>query len=231
MINYKNITYKNRGFTLIELLLALSIFAIVGIATARFLQQLTSTKSEAFSEIDVYNSVRTAISIIRFDISQAFHILYDDLGSENKQALFQNQEIPHTIFDGRKNQLIFTSLSHRVYYEDKRECEQTEISYFLDEKTNSLMKRESPIIDEKLNEGGEVFPILENVMSLEFSYWDEKQLKWVDDWYSDGSAYRDKFPYSVRLIMVVIGSKGEDLKIETQFKIAFPNNEYFLVTL
>ena len=221
------------GFTLIELLLSLAIFTIIGVATVKHIQQVQNTKNMAFEDLDMYNDARAAISLMRTDLSQAFHILYDDLGEDNKQALLQNQPAPHTLFDGRKAELIFTALSHRVYYTGKRESEQTEISYFLQRKDGarlpSLMKRESEFIDADLYQGGNVYTLLDNVALLEFEYWDEKTGKWVQDWSSDGGGYRDHFPLSVRVKIEVQQDQKQRFKIESQFKVAFPNNEPTLV--
>ena len=223
---------NQRGFTLIELMLALSIFTIIGVATVKHISQIQNTKYDAFRELDLYNDLRAAVSLLRYDLNQSFHVLYDDLGPENRQAVMQNQPAPHTLFDGRKNELVFTSLSHRVYYTGKRESEQTEISYFLQRKQgaklSSLMKRESEFIDSDPYVGGQVYTLVDNVFSLNFKYWDDKQQKWVDDWNSDNADTRDKFPQAVK-VQLAIGDGKEKLQVETNFKIAFPNNQATLV--
>jgi len=223
---------NQKGFTLIELMLSLSIFTVIGMATVKHISQIQNTKNEAFRELDLYNDLRAAVSLLRYDLNQAFHVLYDDLGQENRQAVMQSQPAPHTIFDGRKNEIIFTSLSHRVYYTGKRESEQTEISYFLQrkqgQKLSSLMKRESEFIDSDPYTGGQVYTLVDNVFSLNFKYWDDKQQKWVDDWNSDNADTRDKFPQAVK-VLLAIGDGKEKLQIETNFKIAFPNNQSVLV--
>lgn len=225
---------RQNGFTLIEVLLALAIFTIIGVATVRHIQQLVNTKNAAFSDLDTYNGVRAAISMLRFDLSQAFHILYDELGEENKLAVQQNQAVAHTLFDGRKNELVFTALSHRAYYTGLRESEQTEISYFLQNRQGakfpSLMKRESELIDADLYQGGQVYTLMENVSSLAFQYWDEKTGKWVDDWNSDNGEFRDRFPLAVKVRISTVGENKKEMRIEAEFKVAFPHNEPVLVT-
>ncbi len=224
---------SRNGFTLIEVLLALAIFTIIGIATAKHIQQIRNTKEAAFNDLDLYSGVRAAISMVRIDLSQAFHVPYDDLGDEAKAAVIQNVPVPHTIFDGRKNQIIFTSLSHRAYYAASRESEQAEISYFLQERRGfkfpSLMKRESLFIDENLYEGGTVYTLVDNVSNFELAYWDEKASRWVDDWSSDDGQFRDRFPLAVRLKFTAEDSRNKKLSLETEFKLAFPNNTSFLV--
>lgn len=220
---------KERGFTLIELLLALAIFTLIAIATTRTLQQVQNTKNQAFEDLDLFSETRTAISVLRSDLTQAFHVLFEDLSPDAQTQLQQARQVPHTIFDGRKNELIFTSLSHRVYYQGKRESEQTEISYFLQarpkSKFSTLMKREGDRIDADLYQGGPVYTLLENVEELQFQYWNPKTKKWVDDWNSDGGDTRDTFPPSVRVRLVVTNPNGKKLVVDTQLKVGFPNNE------
>lgn len=220
---------NQRGFTLIEVLLALAIFTVIGLATVKQIQMVKNTKDTAFEDMDAYNGVRATLNLMRFDLSQAFHVRYDDLGDETKQAVVQNQAIAHTLFDGRKNELIFTSLAHRNYFAGRRESEQTEISYFLHSKqgskNQSLMKRESEIIDDDLYQGGPIYTLIDDVIELAFQYWDDKEKHWVDDWNSDGGNFRDKFPMAVKVHLVVAGPRGQKLAIETQMKVSFPNND------
>jgi len=214
-------------------MLALSIFTIIGLATVKHIQQISNTKNIAFQDLDLYNNVRAGISLLRFDLSQAFHILYEELGEENRQAVSQNIPVARTLFDGRKNELVFTSLSHRVYYAGLRECDQTEISYFLQKRPNAklptLMKRESEMIDADLYKSGTIYGLIDNVESLEFQYWDEKSGKWQDDWNSDSGEFRDRFPLAVKMKLTVAGSSAKKLTLTSEFKISFPNNTPLLV--
>jgi type II secretion system protein J len=222
------------GFTLIEVLLSLAIFTVIGIATVRHISQLQNTKTSAFEKVELFDGVRSALSLMRTDLSQAFHVLLIDIGEDNRRLLQRNQPVPHSVFDGRKTEIIFTSLSHRVFYSGRRESEQAEISYFLFQnpgsKNSSLMKRESGIIDEDPYQGGKVVKILDNVTYLKFEYWDTEQLKWVEDWTSEQGAKIDRFPLAVKMNLKVGSPTGGDpLEIQTTFKIAFANNQPVLV--
>jgi len=224
---------RQAGFTLIELLLALAIFSIIGITTVKQILQIQNTKTAAFEDLDGYSDLRSAVQILTNDLQQAFHILYDDLGADIKKSLQTTQAVPHTLFDGRARELIFTALSHRVYYAEKRESEQTEISYFLEKREGhqypSMMKRESELIDSDLYQGGVIYNILDNVISLEFQFWDDKLSRWITDWNSDGGSTRDRFPKAVKMKLEVVGRNNAKVKLETSFKVGFPNNEAFVV--
>lgn len=224
---------NRRGFTLLELLLSLAIFTLIGLATVKQIQQIQVTKNTAFEDLDLYNDVRAALSLMRNDLSQAFHIPLDDLGKGIKEAVMRNEAVPHTAFDGRAKELVFTSLSHRNFYANRRESEQTEISYFLYNSDRnglpSLMKRESEFVDDDLFQGGALYRMIDNVQELEFSYWDDRQDRWVTDWNSDGGAYLDRFPYQVKIKITVAGKANQPFTVESIFKVAFPNNTPNLV--
>jgi type II secretion system protein J len=229
-------TFSHTGFTLLEVLLALAIFSMIALTTSNQINVIRNTKDTALGQIEQFDALRSAIAIIRDDLGQTFHKRYADLGPALAAKVQKGEPVPHTLFDGRGNQLIFTTLSHRNFYATRRDGQQAEISYFLQaSNTNglpTLMKRESPLIDGNLFEGGTVYTLLDNVSSLELKYWDEKLLKWIDDWNSDAGTTRDIFPQAVKIRLSTIDPKSKrETSIDTTFKIGFPNNSNFAVTL
>lgn len=222
-----------RGFTLLEVLLALAIFSVISIATVRQISLIRNTKNAAFEELDLYNGIRSAFSIIKSDLNQSFHVLVDDLGEEIAKSIARNEPTPHTVFEGKKNEINFTSLSNRNYYRGRRESEQAEIAFFLKTKPGrrnpTLMKRQSGLIDGELFSGGSSYTLLENVTTLEFEFWDEKNARWVDKWNSDQGNFRDRFPYAVKMVLGVVNTNNKELKFTTVFKVAASNNESYLV--
>ncbi|MFM8315711.1 MAG: type II secretion system protein GspJ [Deltaproteobacteria bacterium] len=229
----KTFSKTQDGFTLLEVLLSLAIFSLIALETINHIKIIRNTKDTAFIDIDAYSNTRAAINAMENDLRQAFHVLIKDLGEDAQQSLSQAGSVAHTLFDGRKSEIIFTSLSHRNYFVGKRESEQTEISFFLQSSKKSnystLLKRESELIDDNLYEGGGVYTLLENVISLEFQYFDPKTEKWQDSWNSDSGNFRDKFPSAVKIKLVAASGKGKPITVETQFKVSLPNNEPLLV--
>ena len=220
---------SQKGFTLLEVLLALTIFSLIALTTSNQINVIRNTKDTALKQIEQFDALRSAIAIIRNDLSQCFHKRYSDLGETLRTALARGEPVPHTLFDGRRNQIIFTSLSQRNFYSNRREGLQTEISYFLETQRGSdkgvLLKRESPLIDGNLFEGGSIYTILEGVTKLEFKFWDDKLSRWTEDWNSDAGVTRDLFPKAVKILLATWDPKlNKEVSIETAFKISFPNN-------
>lgn len=225
---------KRTGFTLLEVLLSLALFSIIALTTIKQITLIRNTKDAAFRDIDAYSNARAALNAMETDIRQAFHILLVDLGTFAATRLSRNIPVAHTLIDGKKSELVLTTLSHRNYFTENRESEQTEISFQLQNsktsKYSTLVKREAELIDEKPYEGGKTYTLLENVVSLEFKYFDPKSGKWQDAWNSDEGAFRDKFPTSIKILVEVAGERSKPIKVETSFKVSFPNNEPILVT-
>jgi general secretion pathway protein J len=224
------------GFTLLEVLLALAIFSMIALTTSNQINVIRNTKDAALGQIEQFDAIRSAIAIIRDDLGQTFHKRYRDLGTDLQRRVQRSEAAPHTLFDGRSNQIIFTSLSHRNFYATRRDGQQAEISYFLQPSSRSgltsLMKRESPLIDGDLFEGGSLYNLLDQVSLLEFKYWDDKLLKWIDDWNSDAGTTRDTFPKAVKMRVATVDPKSKkEVSIETTFKIGFPNNTDYVVNL
>lgn len=220
---------SKKGFTLLEVLLALAIFSLIALTTSNQINVIRNTKDTALKQIEQYDALRSAIAVIRTDLGQAFHRRYQDLGPVLQTAISRGDKVPHTLFDGRRDQLIFTSLSHRNYYATRRDGLQTEISYFLEPdptgKTSTLFKRESPLIDGNLFEGGTIYTILEGVTRLEFMYWDDKLSRWTEDWNSDAGVTRDLFPKAVKMTVASWDPKlNKEVRVQSSFKISFPNN-------
>lgn len=219
---------SSSGFTLLEVLLALAIFSLIALTTSHQINVIRNTKDTALGQIEQFDAMRSAVAIMRQDLQQAFHKRRVDLGQEIQNELARGAPAPHTLFDGRKNQLIFTSLSHRNYYATRPDGQQAEISYFLEETGNNrsaLMKRESSLIDSELFEGGRVFRLLEGVTQLEFQFWDEKLSKWTGDWNSDAGITKDIFPLAIKMLLATWDNKlNREVKLETTFKLSFPNN-------
>lgn len=219
---------NSSGFTLLEVLLALAIFSLIALTTSHQINVIRNTKDSALGQIEQFDAMRSAVAIMRQDLQQAFHKRRIDLGQEIQNELARGAPAPHTLFDGRKNQLIFTSLSHRNYYATRPEGQEAEISYFLEDTGNNraaLVKRESSLIDSELFEGGQLFRLLEEVTQLEFQFWDEKLSKWTDDWNSDAGITKDIFPLAIKMKLATWDNKLQrEVKLETTFKLSFPNN-------
>ena len=99
-----------------------------------------------------------------------------------------------THFLGETESLHFTTLSHVRTAKDAKESDQAEVGYFLKPcksrvnpkwSSNCLWRRTSPLIDEKVNEGGAEIVLLENVEEFKLKYFGPDREEWVEVWKTD----------------------------------------------
>jgi prepilin-type N-terminal cleavage/methylation domain-containing protein len=161
----------------------------------------------------------------------------DDYLANYKKATDQSQ------FLGTKDTLNFTSLNHVRRFQDAQESDQMEVGYYLaecrdllnaDKRSQCLWRRESPFIDDKVDEGGAATVLIENVKVLEFQYKTKKEMEepdseWRDSWTSDtqdgaDAATKGKFPDVVK-IKIEAEIKGRLTSDVLIIPIDFVNNK------
>src|SRR5260370_31972851 len=83
-----------------------------------------------------------------------------------------------TNFIGAADRLLFTSLAHERLYTDAKESDQMVVEYSVKSSTDrqaqgrrDLIRRENPIIDEKMDRGGTEDVLFEGIRQLDFAYW------------------------------------------------------------
>ena len=148
-----------------------------------------------------------------------------------------------TQFQGDTDHLHFTSLSHIRARKNSKLSHQSEVGYFLkdckgrlDKKSSSqcLWRRISPIIDNRVEEGGREIVLLEHVTEFQLRYLGpekEEGKAWVEKWKTGENAddlTRRKFPSAVEVTITLEDKRKEkDKKISmtTVAAIRFPNNE------
>ena len=141
-----------------------------------------------------------------------------------------------TQFQGESDNLHFTSLNYTRNRKNLKFSRQSEVGYFLrtckgrfDKTTSSqcLWRRISPIIDDKVDEGGEEMVLLEDVSEIEFRYLGpekEEGDEWIDTWKTGENAddvTRNKFPSAVEITVTL---KKKKIRLSTVANIRFPNN-------
>lgn len=240
-----------KGFTLIEVLIVLIILAALSVMTAETIQRSTAIKSKIQHSIDQNSAIRNSLAVMERDINLAFN--YRDPNREVQEAIKKskaNTQDPNappeeekpappklTQFQGESQKLAFTSLAGVRLMPDVQESEQMEVSYsvrgcksfFTPQKTmQCLFRRVSPVIDDKLDDGGEETAILENVTSFNLRYFgDGKEEDWVDTWKTNEGAdatTKDQFPHAVEITLET-EENGKKVKMLTVAELRFPNNK------
>lgn len=145
-----------------------------------------------------------------------------------------------THFLGETESVHFTSLNNFRTRYNSPESDQMEVGYFVDScnakkdraPTRCLFRRTSPLLDDKVDEGGRKRVLLEHITEFKLEYKsNQENEEWNEQWRSDdrGRAdHRNKFPHMLRM---TIGTHDEGNKYAAKLKetivmnVHFPNNQ------
>lgn len=149
---------------------------------------------------------------------------------------YQRDTSDPTAFYGDKNELHFTNTNNVKISTDDMSSKQQEVGYFVkncrnridpEKSYNCLWRRVSSVIDDRVEEGGKEFVVIENVKVFKLRYFGPTKADWVEQWFSGSrgdAETKDRFPSAVEISLAF----EEDGKMEEAVMIsylAFPNNK------
>ncbi len=168
------------GFTLIEILVSVLILGIIYSFIFVVLSSSVTTTREAMKKMGVERVGRYFISRIASDLTCATLLPTSGIGGMLGT---------HSSANGKSHDEIHFTAFTQSYFNLRPPTDQAEIGYYFrtsPEGKNSLMRRESDIIEKPVNAGGEAFAISDMVEELSIKYRaQEWQDNWVDNWDSD----------------------------------------------
>lgn len=203
-----------------EILVAIFLLAMIGLATADIVWRSHRTHQSLQQINDAYHSARVVMDRIAREIATAY--IAKPLPGPDQS------KIPQTIFKAKDespiNQLTFSSFSHIRVVRDAKESDQNIVTYYgKTHPKNSyvyrLFRRSKTIIDGKPEEGGLAQELLDNVVSLEFKYWDKRKTDWQRNWDTTQIEYGNQLPPMVQIRLVVRDAKGQNLTFLTRTRI------------
>jgi prepilin-type N-terminal cleavage/methylation domain-containing protein len=249
-------TQRSHGFTLVEVMISIMVLLVISVLTASMISQSIKDKARMQRNIDEVSSIRSAMKVMERDIQMAFH--YQDIGQELKDILKKKRTKKNpnvndpppaedsspsepkpnpTAFLGSENQLHFTSLNHVRVFTNRPEGDQQEVGYFIsdcrklgqpDKSTKCLWRRNTPTLDDKVDEGGTERVLLEDLSTLSFRYLEAEADEWVTVWKSTDTGdarTADKFPDAVEITLIVDRGNDREDKLVAVIPIRHPNNK------
>jgi general secretion pathway protein J len=209
-----------RGFTLVEVLIAMGITAAMAAMTIGSLRDLDHASEVARQQDERYAAARVALSRMTREISMAF--LSDNYDSKRFRE-------PVTLFVGRDDELMLSTMSHVRLYRDAKESDQAVVAYRLDSDPDhggekALFRREKVRLDDEPDRGGRTDLVADHVTSLRFQYWDTRRREWAREWTTRGTEHPRELPPRVRieLEMKLADGRTEKFATETRIEIRTP---------
>lgn len=209
-----------QGFTLMEVMIAVAITALMGGLIATSFTSSFRAKEIIEGEAERYRMLRAAMSRMSREIGAAFVSDRYDL------KRYRDSYARPTNFVGERDRLLFTSLAHERLYTDAKESDQMVVEYSV--KTSAergangrrdLIRRENPVLDERMDRGGTEDVLFEGVLRLEFNYWDSDKKDWVNEWDTRRPERKSFLPTRVRITLYAKDENDREVRYTTQTRV------------
>lgn len=204
------------GFSLIEVMIAVGITAAMGAMTLGAFRQVDRAQEIARAQGDRYAAGRLALTRLARELSMAF--LSDHF---DKSRL---RERP-TLFKGREDEVLFTTMAHVRLQRDARESDQSVIEYTLASDPDrageqALYRREKARIDEEPERDGRKDLVADHVKDFRLEYWDAKRKDWVREWNTRSVEHGTELPGRIRISLELVLADGRVEKMATEARVA-----------
>lgn len=206
-----------RGLTLIEVLAAMAITAIMGAMVAGAIGQVGNAADATRAQDERYGEARRALTRLSSELAMAFV-------SDHFDAAQHSNGRP-TLFRGREDELLFTTMAHVRLYRSAKESDQAVVEYSVDDdpedrNAKALFRREKVRIDDDPEDGGHRDPVARGVKRLTLSYWDGTKKEWVREWDTTRIERANELPSLVRAELELSLADGRIERLSTAARVA-----------
>jgi general secretion pathway protein J len=212
---------RARGFTLMEVMVAVAITALMGSMVAVAFDSGFRAREVVEQEAERYRMVRTAFARMSREIGSAF--VSDRYDSPKR---YRDQNDRPTNFVGERDSLLFTSFAHQRRSVDAKESDQMVVEYRVGRSGDSrardrqdLIRRENPIVQDRMDRGGTEDVLFEDVKRLEFEYWDSQRKEWDDEWDTRRVERKAILPTRVRINVYALDENDKEVRYTTQVRV------------
>lgn len=199
-----------------ELVVAMAITASLAVMTVGAFRQVDRAREIARAQSDRYAAGRLALTRLSREVSMAFL-------SDNYDTKRYRERL--TVFVGREDELLFTTMAHQRLYRDVKESDQAVVAYRLDSDPESpgeqaLFRREKARLDDEPDRGGRSDLVADHVTSFRIRYWDRRRNDWAREWTTKSVDHANELPTRIRFELEISLGGGRTEKLSTETRIA-----------
>jgi general secretion pathway protein J len=199
-----------------ELVIAMAITVSLGVMTVGAFRQVDRAREIARAQSDRYAAARLALSRLSREVSMAFL-------SDNYDTNRYRERL--TLFVGREDEILFTTMAHQRLYRDVKESDQSVVAYRLEPDPDSsdqraLFRREKARLDDEPDRGGRSDLVADRITSFRIRYWDRRRNDWAREWTTKSVDHANELPARVRFELEISLGGGRTEKLSTETRIA-----------
>lgn len=217
---------KTRGFTLMEVVIAIAITSFIGVVIGVSFNTTIQNKEIIEGQAEHYRMLRAAMNRMVREIGAAY--VSDRYDSKRYRDAYDRP----TNFVGKRDTLLFSTLSHQRLYGDAKESDQMIVEYQVksspDPKAKGrmdLVRREKALLEERMERGGTEDSLFEGAKKIEFQYWNSQRKQWDDEWDTRRTENKSILPTRVKITLTAVDESGKEVKYTTQTRIML-NTEF-----
>jgi general secretion pathway protein J len=217
---------KTRGFTLMEVVIAIAITSFIGVVIGVSFNTTIQNKEIIETQSEHYRMLRTAMNRMVREIGGAY--VSDRYDAKRYRDAYDRP----SNFVGKRDQLMFTTLSHQRLYADAKESDQMIVEYIVKTSPDSkakgrtdLVRREKVLLEERMERGGTEDSLFEGCKKIEFQYWNSERKQWEDEWDTRRTERKSILPTRVKITLFAVDENGKEVKYTTQARIML-NTEF-----
>jgi type II secretory pathway pseudopilin PulG len=202
---------REGGFTLLEVLVAMATMAFIAVTVVIVMRNAVEVAEETRARTELSQMGRNATEIIRRELAMAF--VSTELTEEWKTVFKATNRDPI-------DEVTFVTRAHEKRYANVKEGDQAEISYLSESGPDggfqTLLHRESPIVDAEPEKGGTVLALCHAVRRLDLRYFDPLKEEWLDEWDSEGADHAGRVPTAVEIRLELEDKDGREASFATR---------------
>ena len=195
---------------MLEILLVTVLLFTLSYAVYLSVRETVRTQGVVETRTALLQEFRSAFGIMERDLRSTYFSTAEDFGwnprpvdpeRPEKISATPAKPSPVTIFQGKETSIFFSTRTHQRLAANAPENEEHFVYYELrnSELTRSESRRAIRLEDRENPQDFRSFVLINKVSSLKFSYWSQRQAKWIPDWDSEKSENLNKIPEAVRI--------------------------------
>lgn len=165
-----------KGFTLLEILVVTVIIAMIAITAQSSLFEATKAQEHASNRSEFHVALSRALFILSKDLT--------NLVADDKSQASPFMDYPSGFGDSSQDAILFSTVLTKDPADQGPFSDKARVGYFIMDdpylKVPTLFRWVKNPDDGSLEEGGTLEPLIPNVKSLDFWYFDGKE--WQDSW-------------------------------------------------
>jgi general secretion pathway protein J len=209
-----------------EVVIAIAITSFIGVVIGVSFNTTIQNKEIIETQSEHYRMLRTAMNRMVREIGAAY--VSDRYDSKRYRDAYDRP----SNFVGKRDQLMFTTLSHQRLYADAKESDQMIVEYIVKTSPDSkakgrtdLVRREKVLLEERMERGGTEDSLFEGCKKIEFQYWNSERKQWEDEWDTRRTERKSILPTRVKITLFAVDENGKEVKYTTQTRIML-NTEF-----